>query len=266
MCFEKKKKKRIRHNESLFFEKKAPFYVSRESIVSCTIDFLQSLPLPSHLSPHISTHLVQNKKNHFLVVPFWFILSLLLHTHTMPHDQAPPPVHTDAVTLVQLTVAALQQRCAVQRHLEASYQTQFHSSRTPSISMWDYVRRIAKYSGCSPECFIIALLLMDRYTAATAVPLTFRNVHRLTITSVMVSAKLRDDIYYSNAYYASIGGVQPPELNALELELLKTIQWVTWVEPEIYEDFVRDLWAQYWASTTAGQEFLTAPSGNAVPG
>lgn len=160
----------------------------------------------------------------------------------------------DAVTLVQLTVAALHHRCAENRHLESAHQTRFHSSRTPQISMWDYIKRIAKYSGCSAECFIIAVILADRYVEATHVPLTFRNVHRLTITAVMLAAKIRDDTYYSNAYYASIGGVTNAEINNLELELLTTIAWRTWVEPGEYEVSVNELWQRFGNNTTLGQQ------------
>ena len=148
-------------------------------------------------------------------------------------------------TIVQLAAMALQQRCSEQRHLESAHQTRFHSSRTPQISMWDYIKRIAKYSGCSPECFIINLILLDRYVASSEVPLTFRNVHRLTIACVLVTAKLRDDIYYSNAYYSSIGGVSNSEINTLELEFLTQIGWETWVEPAEYDAYVQALWSRF---------------------
>ncbi len=48
----------------------------------------------------------------------------------------------------------------------------------------------------------------------------------------MISAKLRDDEYYSNAYYSSIGGVSPAEMNALELQLLKDLDWDLYVDAE----------------------------------
>ncbi|CCW62749.1 unnamed protein product [Phytomonas sp. EM1] len=143
--------------------------------------------------------------------------------------------------LAQLMVLELQQRCTEQRHAELSFQSVFHSTHVPSISMWDYVRRIAKYSGCTPECFIFSIILIDRYCAATGIPTTFRNIHRLSITAVMISAKLRDDVYYSNAYYASIGGVSNRELNHLEMEMLATINWFTWVEPSHYDGLLEHL-------------------------
>jgi hypothetical protein len=148
-------------------------------------------------------------------------------------------------TIVQLAAMALQQRCSEQRHLENAHQTRFHSSRTPQISMWDYIKRIGKYSGCSPECLIICLILLDRYVACAEVPITFRNVHRLTIACVLVTAKLRDDIYYSNAYYSSIGGVSNAEINLLELEFLTQIGWQTWVEPSEYEVYLQALWNRF---------------------
>ena len=59
------------------------------------------------------------------------------------------------------------------------------------------------------------------------------------------AAKLRDDIYYSNAYYSSIGGVSNSEINTLELEFLTQIGWETWVEPAEYDAYVQALWSRF---------------------
>ncbi|KAG0097722.1 hypothetical protein BGZ93_002114 [Podila epicladia] len=48
------------------------------------------------------------------------------------------------------------------------------------------------------------------------------NIHRLLITTVMVAAKFTSDLFYSNARYAKVGGLNLPELNQLELEFLFT--------------------------------------------
>lgn len=157
----------------------------------------------------------------------------------------PPVAAPEMSDLAQLAALAMQHRCEEMRAFERSHQSLFHSSRVPGISVWDYVRRIAKYSGCSPECFVIALILLDRYSQVTQIPLSFRNIHRLSITTLMVSAKLRDDIYYSNAYYASIGGVTAKELYYLEVQLLATIQWSTWVESNAFDEYVVKLRSMY---------------------
>lgn len=142
---------------------------------------------------------------------------------------------------VVLVAAALHDRCTANRALEPAHRSCYHSSRIPGITMFDYLKRISKYSRCSSECVIIALIYLDRYVAATQIPITFRNIHRLTITAILVAAKIRDDIYFSNAYYASIGGVSPPEINALELDFVKTLRWITWVEPSEYNAYHTEL-------------------------
>ena len=40
--------------------------------------------------------------------------------------------------------------------------TMFHAKKTPGISIVDYLRRIGEYSQCSDECFIYALIYLDR--------------------------------------------------------------------------------------------------------
>jgi hypothetical protein len=151
---------------------------------------------------------------------------------------------------VRLAAAVLQERCADNRNIDDGQRTQltlFHSSRMPTITMPDYFKRIGKYSACSPECHIIAIIYISRYTTAMNVPLTFRNSHRLVIVAVMLAAKNRDDIYFSNGYYASIGGVSNKEINELESEFLAAIDWATWVSFEEFNNYVESLYQKFGA-------------------
>ena len=144
-----------------------------------------------------------------------------------------------------LAAAVLQDRCAANRSLEAHHRSRYHSSRIPGITLMDYLRRVGKYSRCSPECLIIAVVYLDRYVAATHIPITFRNVHRLVIVAILVAAKIRDDIYYSNSYYGSIGGLHLKELNELELDFVKTLNWTTFVRPEEYHLYLSEITRRY---------------------
>ncbi|CAD8182897.1 unnamed protein product [Paramecium octaurelia] len=38
----------------------------------------------------------------------------------------------------------------------------FHTSRTPSISIENYIQRIAKYAHCNSVCFVFALIYLDK--------------------------------------------------------------------------------------------------------
>ncbi|KAL2540594.1 Cyclin-U3-1 [Abeliophyllum distichum] len=98
--------------------------------------------------------------------------------------------------------------------------TIFHGSRAPSLGIRQYIDRIFKYSRCSPSCFVIAHIYVDRFVQQTNIYLTSLNVHRVIITSVMVAAKFIDDAFFNNAYYARVGGVSTAELNKLEIKFL----------------------------------------------
>lgn len=69
----------------------------------------------------------------------------------------------------------------------------FHGVRAPTLSIRQYIDRIFKYSACSPSCFVVAHIYVDRFLRSSDVHLTSLNVHRLLITSVMVAAKFFDD-------------------------------------------------------------------------
>lgn len=71
--------------------------------------------------------------------------------------------------------------------------TIFHGSKAPNLSITQYMERIFKYCRCSPSCFIIAQIYMDRFFHKRGGYLTSLNAHRLLITSVMVAAKFADD-------------------------------------------------------------------------
>lgn len=71
----------------------------------------------------------------------------------------------------------------------------FHGVRAPSISVAKYLERLYKYSSCSPSCFVVGYVYIDRllhkYPDSLVVSL---NVHRLLVTSVMVASKMLDDV------------------------------------------------------------------------
>ncbi|XP_024981788.1 cyclin-P3-1 isoform X2 [Cynara cardunculus var. scolymus] len=71
--------------------------------------------------------------------------------------------------------------------------TVFHGSRAPTLTIQQYVDRIFKYSRCSPSCFIVAYVYIDRFIRSGNIVVTSLNVHRLLITSVMLAAKFIDD-------------------------------------------------------------------------
>ncbi|CAH9087254.1 unnamed protein product [Cuscuta europaea] len=103
--------------------------------------------------------------------------------------------------------------------------TVFNGSRAPSMSVGQYVDRIFRYSNCSPACFVVAYIYLDRFVSRTGALLTSLNVHRLLITSIVLAAKFLDDGCYNNGYYAKVGGISNSELNKLEMKFLTALQF-----------------------------------------
>lgn len=112
--------------------------------------------------------------------------------------------------------------------------TKFHALVPPGICIADYLDRILKYSSCSNECFVLALIYIDRLIQFNNFALTSFNVHRVIITSILVAAKFFDDQYYNNAYYARVGGVPCSELNSLETDFLFGVNFGLHVEADEY--------------------------------
>nr|PVC54669.1 hypothetical protein MACL_00001135 [Theileria orientalis] len=110
----------------------------------------------------------------------------------------------------------------------------FNSMNAPPIS--EYLTRIARYVNCSNECFVLALVYIDRIMRLHRFSVSVLNIHRLLITSVMLAAKFSDDVYYSNSFYAQVGGIKVAEMNQLEAQFLILINYHLFVDARDYEN------------------------------
>ena len=70
----------------------------------------------------------------------------------------------------------------------------FHGVRAPSISIGKYLERLYKYSSCSPSCFVVGYVYIDRLLHKHPDSLVVSlNVHRLLVTTIVVASKMLDD-------------------------------------------------------------------------
>ncbi|KAF5746046.1 cyclin family protein [Tripterygium wilfordii] len=114
----------------------------------------------------------------------------------------------------------------------------FHGVRAPNISIPNYLERIYKYTNCSPSCFVVGFVYIDRLVHKHPDSLVVSlNVHRLLVTSIMVASKMLDDEHYNNAFYAKVGGVSNAELNRLEIELLFLLDFGIMVTSRVFESY-----------------------------
>jgi len=116
--------------------------------------------------------------------------------------------------------------------------TNFHSVRPPQIPIYDYLLRISKHFYCSDESLLVALIYIDRIMKRNPeFVVSFLNIHRVVALAAVVAVKYLEDVWYSNAHYARVGGVQVQELNKLEGQFLRLIGWRLHVLPEEYQRY-----------------------------
>mmetsp|Transcript_379 Transcript_379/g.522 ORF Transcript_379/g.522 Transcript_379/m.522 type:complete len:373 (-) Transcript_379:270-1388(-) len=138
--------------------------------------------------------------------------------------------------------------------------TKFHALKAPGIAIQQYLERIHKYASCSNECFILALIYIDRLIQRNNFLLTELNVHRVVITAILLAAKFFDDAYYNNAYYAKVGGVLVSEMNGLEVDFLFRINFSLHVTPELFSKYHAELASHSDTGAGVSQSELRIPS------
>lgn len=147
------------------------------------------------------------------------------------------------VSIVPVLSCVLNQLCLRNdQHPDHKSISKFHALRPPAITIKDYLNRIAKYASCSGECFVLALVYIDRIIQSNpSFVVNSLNIHRLLITSVMLAAKFFDDQYFNNAYYAKVGGVPCNEINSLEVEFLFMTNFSLFVGTDTYRQYYTEL-------------------------
>ena len=61
------------------------------------------------------------------------------------------------------------------------------------------------------------------------------------MTAALLTSKFYNDVFYGNHFVAYIGGVNLEEMNLLEVEFLKYIDWRLWVDPQEYDVYMGGL-------------------------
>eukprot|EP00754_Rhynchopus_humris_P014902 Rhum_TRINITY_DN14420_c12_g1::Rhum_TRINITY_DN14420_c12_g1_i2::g.89520::m.89520 len=142
--------------------------------------------------------------------------------------------------------------------------TAFDGSKPAPVSIQDYLIRMCKYGYCSHEVFICMVIYLGRIRAKVGTTFTSCNIHRLLLTSFVVAAKLRDDTYYSNKYYASIGGVSLQDMNKMEQQFLTCTGWELHISKKEYDQYFAAMHASTSSTSAAAAAASSAASSAAA--
>ncbi|KAJ3681793.1 hypothetical protein LUZ60_014366 [Juncus effusus] len=114
----------------------------------------------------------------------------------------------------------------------------FQGLTKPSISIRGYLERIFRFASCSPSCYVVAYIYLDRFLQRhPTVMIDSLNVHRFLITSVLTAVKFVDDICYNNSYFAKVGGISLTEMNYLEVDFLFGVGFELNVTPVTFSSY-----------------------------
>jgi len=117
----------------------------------------------------------------------------------------------------------------------------FYSKNIPLISIKDYLEHIYKYTKINTSTIILILIYIDRICNIHKCKLCYYNIHKLILGSMIIAIKYNEDEYYSQKFYAKIGGVTLAEICNLEYNFLSLINYNLFVNDNLfskYNDFI----------------------------
>lgn len=113
----------------------------------------------------------------------------------------------------------------------------FMAQYPPSVKITDYLERLAKYTKLENSTLIIMLIYLDRIADEFSNELTYKNIHRLVFSAVIAAIKYNEDDYYSNEFYAKVGGIKLNEANDLEEAFCVGMEFAFFVSIELFERY-----------------------------
>ena len=107
----------------------------------------------------------------------------------------------------------------------------------PSIKIKDYLEQLYKYGRMNGSTIILMLIYIDRFCNINKIKLTHRIVHKLILSSLIVSIKYNEDEIYSLKVYSKIGGVTNAELEFLEECFISSVNFNLYVKEELFNKY-----------------------------
>ena len=117
----------------------------------------------------------------------------------------------------------------------------FTTKKRPNISIYDFLKRLYKYSKVSENILILVLIYIDRLCRNRKICLNYFNIHKLIIASFVTAIKFNSDEYYSLGIYAKLGGISQKEIVSLEYEFIALLDFNLFVEEKLFYKYNNNL-------------------------
>ena len=113
----------------------------------------------------------------------------------------------------------------------------FVSKNIPTISIKDYLERLSKYSKINSSTILLILIYIDRLCNIYKFKLSYFNIHKLILASMLIAVKYNEDDRYSIKFYAKLGGITKTELCSLEYNFISLLNFNLFVSEELYKKY-----------------------------
>ena len=112
------------------------------------------------------------------------------------------------------------------------------SKEIPKISITDYVRRFIKNTKPEPSTLILGVIYFDRICCNGNFILSFLNVYKLLLISLILAIKFNEEYFETNEFYGRVGGLNNKSINKLEIKVLQILNYNLYVKQDIYENYL----------------------------
>jgi hypothetical protein len=118
-----------------------------------------------------------------------------------------------------------------------------------SINIQDYLEHLYKYGRMNISTILLMLIYIDRLCNINKIKLSYKIIHKLMLSSLIVAIKYNEDEMYSLKFYAGFGGVSIEELEYLEICFISRINFNLFIKEDIYNKYY-----EYFADTDSEDE------------
>ena len=117
----------------------------------------------------------------------------------------------------------------------------FMTESIPSLSIKDYLTRLSLFTKINESTIILILIYIDRIGKINKFILTYRNIYKLILASMVIAIKYNEDNFFSSEVYAKLGGLSVLELNYLEFQFLILIKFSLFIEKDLFNKYYYNL-------------------------
>ena len=113
----------------------------------------------------------------------------------------------------------------------------FVSKNIPTISIKDYLDRLCNYSKINSSTILLIIIYIDRLCNIYKFKLSYYNIHKLILSSMLIAVKYNEDERYSIKFYAKLGGITKTELCFLEYNFISLLDFNLFISEELYKKY-----------------------------